>query len=58
VLNFIKICELYHILYFLANIYLSVSTYHSYVFWVWISLLRMIFLVPSICLQNSWYLHF
>jgi hypothetical protein len=31
------------ILYFLANIHISGSTYHAYSFWVWVTSLRMIF---------------
>jgi hypothetical protein len=42
------------ILYFMANIHLSVSKYHAYLFGSELSHSGWYSQVPSICLQNSW----
>jgi hypothetical protein len=43
---------------FLAFIHLSVSTYHAWLFGSVLCHSGWYFLVPSICLQNSWCPHF
>jgi hypothetical protein len=46
------------ILYFMANIHLSVSTYHACTFGTGLPHSRCYSQVTSICLQNSWCLCF
>jgi hypothetical protein len=45
------------ILYFLANIHLLVNTYYACPFGSEVPYSGWYFLVPSICLQNSWCPH-